>query len=275
MAMPAFNDVSAAYFRIGDWVRKTPLVASKYFSDASKSQVFLKLENLQMSGSYKERGALNALLSLLPEQKKNGVIAASAGNHAQGVAFHAKRLGISAKIVMPEQTPLIKVKRTQDFGAEVVLFGEGFDEAYQKAQELTALEDRHFIHHFNDPAVVAGQGTIALELEGKKVCCILSGGNIDVNVISRIIERGLVREGRLRRIRVEMPDYYGNLARVTQLIASNQANIIKVDHDGMFASVPIGMTAVEFTIETYNTEHAERVLKAIETQGFPVKKRCA
>src|ERR1035441_8906028 len=157
-------DVLAARERLGEAVYYSPCPHSLMLSALTGQQVYLKLENLQMTGSFKERGALNRIALLKPEQAARGVIAASAGNHAQGVAYHATKRGIRAVIVMPLTTPLVKVTATRDFGAEVVLHGANYDEAFTEAIRLCAEQDLTFIHPFDDPAVMAGQGTIGLEL---------------------------------------------------------------------------------------------------------------
>jgi len=157
-------DIYAARERIAGHITRTPLLESITLGELCGRRVFCKFENLQMTGSFKERGALNKLLLLSPEEKERGVIAASAGNHAQGLAYHGQRLGVPVTIVMPETTPLVKVVHTQKMGARVVQVGEGFDEAYAHALELAASEGLTMVHPFDDPAVIAGQGTIALEI---------------------------------------------------------------------------------------------------------------
>src|SRR4029077_14558291 len=156
--------IREAQQRVRGAIYLSPCPFSPSISEMSGQPVYLKLENLQRTGAFKERGALNKLLTLSERDKKRGVIAASAGNHAQGVAFHAKNNGISAKIVMPVMTPLVKVNATKGFGAHVVLHGDGYDEAYEEACRLSEREQLTFVHPFDDPAVIAGQGTIGLEL---------------------------------------------------------------------------------------------------------------
>ena len=161
---PSIDDIRAAAERIKGAVIRTPMLVSRTLSEVIGAEVWLKFENLQFTAAYKERGALNKLLQLSPEERKRGVIAASAGNHAQAVAYHAKRLGIPATIVMPEPTPTVKVTQTAGFGATVVLYGDMFDDAYAKAREL-ALENGYvFVHPFDDPQIIAGAGTVALEM---------------------------------------------------------------------------------------------------------------
>ena len=161
---PTIDDIRAAEERIRGAVIKTPMLVSRTLSEIIGAEVWLKFENLQFTAAYKERGALNKLLQLSPEERSRGVIAASAGNHAQAVAYHAKRLGIPATIVMPEPTPTVKVTQTAGHGAVVVLYGDMFDDAYARAREL-ALENGYvFVHPFDDPQVIAGAGTVALEM---------------------------------------------------------------------------------------------------------------
>jgi threonine dehydratase len=161
---PTIDDIRAAAERIKGAVIRTPMLVSQTLSEIIGAEVWLKFENLQFTAAYKERGALNKLLQLTPEERERGVIAASAGNHAQAVAYHAKRLGIPAVIVMPESTPTVKVTQTAGHGAEVVLYGDMFDDAYARAREL-ALENGYvFVHPFDDPKIIAGAGTVALEM---------------------------------------------------------------------------------------------------------------
>jgi threonine dehydratase len=162
--MVTLDDVRAARQRIQDHVYLSPCARSETLSRLTGCSAFLKLENLQMTGAYKERGALNRLSLLSAEERGRGLIAASAGNHAQAVAFHAGRLGVPATIVMPEGTPLLKVANTRGHGAKVVLSGTNYDEAYTEARRLEAAEKLTFVHPFDDPDIIAGQGTVALEV---------------------------------------------------------------------------------------------------------------
>lgn len=402
--MVTLQDIQAARERIRTALRPTPCPASDYFTEKTDcAVVYFKLENLQRTGAFKERGALNKLLTLTEEEKRRGVIAASAGNHAQGVAYHARRLGIRATIVMPERTPLIKVTRTRDdYGARVVLKGANYDEAYAEARRIQAAEDLVFVHPFDDPHVIAGQGTIALELleqcpdlelvvvpvgggglisgiavalkqtnpriqvvgvqastiasmkasldagkrtelanagttiadgiavkvpgeltfehvrkyvdavvtvdeeeiaaailmmleqeksvaegagaaglaalvnghipqaKGKRVAIIVGGGNIDMNVISRIIERGLVKAGRLVQLEVRLPDRPGVLARLTTQIAEMRANVVDLHHDRAFSKAGLGEATVEVMLETTGHAHIQELMAALEAQGWQV-----
>ncbi len=361
-------------------------------------QIYLKLENLQMTGSFKERGALNRIATLSPEQARRGVVAASAGNHAQGVAYHATKRGIRALIVMPLATPLVKVTATRGFGAEVVLHGANYDEACEEALRICTAEDMTFIHPFDDPVVMAGQGTIGLELleqvpelqavvvpiggggliggiacaikesrpdirvigvqtsrlpsmaaaveqhhpvtlesattiadgiavrragditfpvvekyvdeivtvdedeiasailvllerektlaEGagatalaaliqkkttltdERTAVIVCGGNIDVTLLSRIIERGLVQDGRMIRLRIHLLDKPGALAELTKLIASHRANIVDTLYNRAYYGVNLGNTAIDITLETRGREQVEEMLAALTAEGY-------
>jgi threonine dehydratase len=161
---PTIDDIRAAAKRIDGAVIRTPMLVSRTFSEIIGAEVWLKFENLQFTAAYKERGALNKLLQLSPEERSRGVIAASAGNHAQAVAYHAKRLGIPATIVMPASTPTVKVTQTEGHGAHVVLHGDMFDDAYAKARELALEKGYVFVHPFDDPQIIAGAGTVGLEI---------------------------------------------------------------------------------------------------------------
>ncbi len=400
--MIELKDIEAARERIEDRVIVTPCTHSGYFSRLAGAQTFFKFENLQFTGSFKERGALNKLLTLTPEERARGVIAASAGNHAQGVAYHAGQLGIPATIVMPDRTPLIKVQNTREFGARVILSGANFDEAYAEALAVQEREGSTFVHPFDDDQVMAGQGTIGLELleqnpylqlvivpigggglisgvatavkevnpriqviggqaaalpsmqksveagapvtldpamtiadgiavkrpgvrtlehvrryvdeivtvdeeeianaillllerektvvegagavsvaallndkipqaKGKRVAMILSGGNIDVNVLSRVIERGLVKDGRRIRLVVRVQDRPGFLARLMGTVAEMGANVVEVYHHRAFAlRSTLYETEVELTLETRGREHMEGLIASLRERGYQV-----
>jgi threonine dehydratase len=394
--------IHEARARIRDSIYLTPCPHSVKLSAASGQEVYLKLENLQMTGSYKERGALNKILLLTPEQSRRGVIAASAGNHAQAVAYHATRRGIHSTIVMPAVTPLVKVTATQNYGAEVILQGANYDEACQSALELAAERGLTFLHPFDDLEVIAGQGTIGLELleqcpqleavvvpvggggliagvacavkemrpqvkvvgvqtarlpsmlvalarhapvtlpsastiadgiavrrageitfglvskyvdemvtveeeeiasailtllerekmlaegagaaataalvqrktklNGQHTAAIVGGGNIDVSLLSRIIERGLVKDGRLVRIRVHLPDRPGALVELSTVIASQKANIVELQFDRAYYGVNLGDTAIEVTMETRGAQHLAELLSAISSAGYTLER---
>jgi threonine dehydratase len=403
--MVTLNDVQAARDRIRGFIAVTPCPLSEPFSELCGAQVHFKLENLQRTGSFKERGAANRLMLLSAEERKRGIVAASAGNHAQGVAVNAKRLGIQATIVMPETTPLVKVMATKGFGAKVVLCGMSYDDAYAEARRLEAEKGYVFIHAFDDEGVIAGQGTAALEIleqvpdldvlvasvggggwlggmavamkalkpsvrivgvessqlpkmraavragkpvtvaaattladgiavkragdrtlplfqqfvdemvevddeevanaillliekektvaegagaaaaaaliqgrvkgltpKAKVVCCI-SGGNIDVNVIARIIERGLVKEGRRVMLSLRVPDRPGMLAGVLATVAEGRANVLEVHHNRAFFQGSIGDTEIELSLETKGPEHVEQLVAALGSKGYQVVRR--
>jgi threonine dehydratase len=397
----AFADVERARKRIGDSVFLSPCAYSESLSRATRTKCWLKLENLQMSGSFKERGACNKLLGLTAEERAKGVVCASAGNHAQGVAYHATRLGIDATIVMPEATPLNKVESTRGFGGTIVLSGASYDDAYEEALRIQRREGRVFVHPFDDDLVMAGQGTIGLELleqnpyleaiivpvgggglaagvsvaiketnprikvygvetsaiasmkaaleakapvtlpaartiaegiavrragdrtlpvvakyvddialvdeeeiaeailmllerektvaegagaaplaailhdrlpvEGKRIAVVVSGGNIDVNVVSRIIERGLVKSGRMVRLEVKIPDSTGSLAKLTRLLADAGANIIQIHHDRTFSNMELSDAVVELVLETRGFGHVGDVRSALVRGGYTIE----
>jgi threonine dehydratase len=195
---PTIDDIRAAAERIKGAVIHTPMLVSRTLSEIIGAEVWLKFENLQFTAAYKERGALNKLLQLSPEERKRGVIAASAGNHAQAVAYHAKRLGIPATIVMPESTPTVKVTQTAGFGATVVLHGELFDDAYTKARELAAEHGYVFVHPFDDPQIIAGAGTVGLEMledapDLDTIVVPIGGGGLmsGVSIAARALKPGI------------------------------------------------------------------------------------
>jgi threonine dehydratase len=395
--MVTVDDVRRAYARIRDSILLSPCPRSETFSQLSGKQVFLKLENHQMTGAYKERGALNKILELTLEERERGLIAASAGNHAQAVSHHASTRGIHAQIVMPLTTPLNKVLATRRFGGEVVLHGANYDEACDEAKRRAAESGLTFIHAFDDDAVIAGQGTVGLELltqapdlnvviaaigggglisgmacalketnpriqvigvqtarlpsmkaaveaghlvtlpvastladgiavrragertlpmvqkyvdaivtveeeeiasailkllerektvaegagaaavaallhhkiqcVGKRIAVIVSGGNIDVGILSRIIERGLAKDGRLIRLRIHLPDFPGALHTLTGVLADHRANIVETSYDHKFG-VDLGYSAIDLTMETRGSEHVEILLAALASAGY-------
>ena len=392
-------EIRAARERIRDSIFLSPCTHSQMLSGLTGQDIFLKLENLQMTGSFKERGALNRILTLTPEEARRGVVAASAGNHAQGVAYHATQRGIRSVIVMPLTTPLVKVQATRGFGAEVVLHGANYDEACAEATRLCEAEGMTFIHPFDDPLVMAGQGTIGLELmdqipgleavvvpiggggliggiacavkeaqpnirvigvqtsrlpsmkaalaahhpvaiepgttiadgiavrragdytfpvvakyvdeivtvdedeiassiltllerektlaegagatalaallqhrtslpKGARTAVLVCGGNIDVTLLSRIIERGLVQDGRLIRLRIHLLDKPGALAELTQIIAAHRANIVDTLHNRAYYGVNLGDTVIDITMETRGREQVNELLAALSAAGY-------
>ncbi len=398
---PTLDDIRAARGRLEGLVALTPCPYSETLSVLTGARVFVKLENLQMTGSFKERGAANVLLQLSEGERRRGVVAASAGNHGLAVAYHAERLGMAAVIVMPEWAPLTKVTAARHHGAEVVLHGDNYDSAYARAREIEIERGLVFVHPFDDPRVIAGQGTLGLELldqvpdleavlvpvggggliggvalalkhlkpvvqvigvqteempgmkmaleagervtvpaaatiadgiavrrvgehtlplaqryvdevvtvteeeianailllleiektvvegagavplaallnkrvslEGRTTALLLCGGNIDVNLISRIIERGLVKDGRLVRLMVMLRDRPGALARVTALVAETRANVLHIEHDRAFSRARIGETAVELTLETSGRQQIEAIKGRLHQAGYAVE----
>jgi threonine dehydratase len=397
-------DVEAARARLRGAVYETPCAYSQTLSELTGTRCHVKLENLQMTGSFKERGAANLLLQLPVAERARGVVAASAGNHGLAVAFHAARLAVPATIVMPEWAPLIKVSSARRHGAEVVLAGANFDEACERALVLAAERGLTFVHPFDDPLVVAGQGTLGLELleqapdleavlvavgggglvggmalalkahrpdvrvigvqaealpamrealragervrlpaaatladgiavrqvgqlgyalagayvdevvavgeeelanailvllevektvaegagaaplaallnrplglAGRRVVLVLSGGNIDVTMLSRIIERGMVKDGRLVRLGVLLRDRPGALAGLTAIIAEERANILHILHDRAFSRrAAIGQTQVELTLETSGRAEIEALKARLIATGYRVEER--
>ena len=397
--------VEAAHGRLRGAIYETPCPHSQTLSELSGSTVHVKLENLQMTGSFKERGAANLLLQLDDAERRRGVVAASAGNHGLAVAFHAARLGIPATIVMPTYAPLIKVSSARRYGAEVILHGANYDEAYERAREVEQASAAVFVHPFDDARVVAGQGTLGLELlaqvegleavvvpvggggliagvalavkarrpsvrvigveaaampsmqqalqarqrvrvppaptiadgiavrrvgevtfdlaqrlvdevvtvneeelanailllleiektvvegagaaplaallnrplglAGRRVALVLSGGNIDVTMVSRIIERGLVKDGRLVRLNVVLQDRPGALARLTALIAETRVNILQIEHDRAFSRQAIGTSEVALTLETSGRTQIDDLKSRLESSGYAVEERGA
>lgn len=394
----SIQDIYEAADSILGSVVKTPCTLSQTLSEITGAEVVLKFENHQFTGSFKDRGALVKLLTLTPNQRSAGVIAMSAGNHAQAVAYHSERLGISATIVMPRYTPNVKVERTRALGAEVVLHGDGLDEAHEFAVGLAQERGLWLIHPYDDEKIIAGQGTIALEMleafpgleliivpvggggliagnavaakavrpeieivgveaarfpsmlqelkggpvrcrkttiadgiavsepgrlavpivrklvneilivqekqieaavllllevektvvegagavglaallsnrerfKGRKVGLILSGGNIDLLTLSSIIQRGLVRSGRLVRLRVGIPDVPGALAEVTRLLGETNTNIIDIRHQRAFTNLSLRVAEVEFVIQTLGQDHVGNILKTLTDAQYEV-----
>lgn len=399
------DSIRAAYEGIRPHIVNHPLLHSRTFSAMSGCTALFKLENLQMTGSFKERGALNRLLELGPAERDCGVICASAGNHAQAVAYHAQRLGISAKIVMPKYSPLVKIRSTEHWGADVILEGENFDEAYAYSQQLAREEKRTYLHPFDDERVIEGQGTIGLEIlesaqgpdidtvlvpiggggliagvatyiketrpevrvvgveetncngmsqsrlqgsvvelppapiiadgigvrkvsarnldtvaryvddivtvssdeianaimlmleiekvviegaaavtlaalinqrvpgiAGQTVVSVISGGNIDVNLLSRIINRGLTFDGRVTKVDTVIMDKPGALERLLGTFRESGANVLEVAHHRFSGDAPIGQISVSITAETRNPEHIEELRALLESRGYEMRR---
>jgi len=392
------QDVQAAHQRIRDFIYFTPAPHSDELSQITGQQVYLKLDNLQRTGAFKERGALNKILTLSDAEKRHGVIAASAGNHAQAVAYHATQRDIRARIVMPLMTPLVKVSSTTNFGAEVILHGANYDEACAEATRLSEEDEMTFLHPFDDDAVIAGQGTIGLELldqvsgleaivvpiggggliggvacaiketnphvrvigvqterlpsmlraaeagqpvtvpaeatiadgiavrragehtlplvqryvdelvtvdeeeianaillllerektlaegagavalasllqhktslNGQRTAVLVCGGNIDVSLLARIIERGLVKDGRRTRLRIHLTDRPGALHSLTRIIADARANIVQTAHDRAHYGVNLGDTVIDVTLETRGDAHIAEIGQMLTDAGY-------
>lgn len=396
------EEIQRARERIRDSVFYSPCAFSESLSRMTGCQLFLKLENLQMTGSFKDRGSLNKILQLSERERANGVITASAGNHAQGVAHAARLVNTRATIVMPETTPLSKIRGTRELGAEIVLYGGSYDEAFDKARALQRERGSTLIHAFDDPDIIAGQGTIGLELleqvpemdlvvapiggggllagiatavksvrpnveivgveaeripamqtsiragrvvpvrsantladgiavarvgtrtlkilrrhlsdvvtvteeeiayavmtllerektlaegagavgfaalyngripssGGKRVVVVVSGGNIDMTVLSKILERGLETDGRLSRLSVVVPDKPGNTAKVAAIIGELQANILQISQDRSISKVQLEESELELILETRGRDHLEQIVSAVRTAGYTVR----
>jgi threonine dehydratase len=396
---PTAGEIEQAARRIAGQVEVTPFLHSRTLSQIADAEVWLKFENLQFTASFKERGALNRLSTLTPQERARGVIAVSAGNHAQGVAFHAQRMGIPAVIVMPRFTPSIKVERTRGFGAEVILAGDTFDDARAEAERLVPARGLTMVHPYDDVDVIAGQGTVGAEMlalqpdleclcvavgggglisgiavaarsvnpdieivgvqtdrfpamyatvkgvtlpcasatlaegiavktpgalttaivrslvddivlvaegdiehaivllleiektvvegagaaglaallryrerfRGRKVGLVLCGGNIEPMMLADIIERGMVRAGRLARIRVMIRDVPGELARVATIVGQAGANIEQVAHQRAFTTLPALNAELHMELQTRGPEHIEQVLQALRAAGLPAE----
>ncbi len=394
--MLSLNDIEQAAGRLAGHLLETPCVESRTLSQITGAQIFLKFENLQYTASFKERGACNKLSQLTPQERQRGVIAMSAGNHAQGVAYHAQRLGVRAVIIMPRFTPGVKIERTRGFGAEVVLQGDTLDESRTHALQMAQAQGLVFVHPYDDEAIVAGQGTVGLEMmravpeldtlviavggggliagiataakalkpgieivgvqtsrfpgmvnaiqgtqhpqgistiadgiavgtpgviptaiirarvddmllvdegdieqamvmlleiektlvegagaaglaallkyparfAGKKVGLVLCGGNIEPLLLAAIIERGMVRAGRLARIIVSVRDVPGSLAKITATVAEAGANIDEVHHQRAFTMLSVQSVEIELVLQTRGRAHIEQVIAALNAAGF-------
>ena len=394
------KDVQDAYAAIKDSTMRTPCVKAARLSLHLGIDLYLKLENLQHTNAFKARGALNKLLTLSDEQRKNGVIACSAGNHAQGVAYHAQRLGVPATIIMPNGTPFNKIQKTQDFGAEVVLHGSNFDESVQFTLDMAADKNMTFIHPFDDEAVAAGQGTLGIEMleqepdldvivvpiggggliagvatavkglkpdievigaqaelysavknacdgtennahggltlaegiavkepskanievinnlvsqtwlatedeiekaifdflsheklvaegaagaglaviqkniehfKGKKVGLVVCGGNIDSRMLSTLILRGMVRDGRIASLRFDIDDTPGQLSDISRIIGESGANVVEVIHQRMMQNVSLKRAELDVVVEARDKHHVGQIMQTLKDAGFTVR----
>tara|TARA_B100001248_G_scaffold241870_1_gene208926 strand:+ start:35738 stop:36946 length:1209 start_codon:yes stop_codon:yes gene_type:complete len=401
MKVATFADIQEALKNIAGVRRLTPCRLSESCSSRANTEVFLKFENMQKTGSYKIRGATNKFHHLSEEEKRNGVIASSAGNHAQGVAYAASTLNIPAKIVMPLNAPIVKVLATRGYGAEVIQHGDIYDEAYFHAKELAKQNHYTFIPPFEDPYIIAGQGTTAIEImeqvenldaiivpvgggglicgialavkkikpsikvigvqaenvsniaksfqakdlvqdevkqrtladgiavkkpspymldnyfhpyvdamytvsesemadamvfllersktvveasaaasvalafrEGKsfgsRICCVLTGGNVDLNILSKVIEKGLIKRGRIFPLKLVMADVPGSLSQVTKVIADHRANILEVYHDRIEQSLGPNQTMIEILVETFDADHIAEIKGSLNKIGATI-----
>lgn len=401
MAVVSLDDIKKARKKLKDVALKTKLDRSRTFSEMSGNQVYLKLENLQRTGSFKIRGAYNKISNLSEEEKKNGVVAASAGNHAQGVALAATQMGIKSTIVMPIGAPIAKINATQGYGADVILSGESYDEAHAEEEKFAKETGATIIPAFNDPDVIAGQGTIGLEIleevpdidvvitpiggggllsgvavalkesnpdievigvesanaacmaesmkqgclahlngvetiadgiavktpgditykiiseyvdhvvtveeeeiahailllmeraklivegagattlaavlnnkiniQGKKVAIVLSGGNIDLDMVATIIERGLIKAGRKITFETYLSDKPGSLRDLLSTITETKANVVSINHDRLAPDTPLKSAKVQLTLETKNEEHIKKIQQVLEENNYQIK----
>ena len=278
---PTIADVFDAQRVIGPYINATPLLTSHTFSQMTGAEVYLKAENLQRSGAYKLRGATYKLSRLTSEERARGVVAASAGNHAQGVALAASRLGIRCTIVMPTGAPLAKITATRGYGAEVVLHGANYDAAYEHAHALCEEAGAVFIHAFDDPDIIAGQGTIGLELlaallsgrlalTGRKTVALLSGGNVDINMVDRFIQHGLAAQGRYLVLHTTLLDRPGQLSGLLATIAEQGVNVLDIEHRRAGPHLAIQQAAVTLTLETRDRAHCDQLIALLRSQGYPV-----
>jgi len=396
MTLDRFEEASGI---VKEVTKETKLVYSSYLSERTNNKVYLKPENMQVTGAYKLRGAYYKVSTLSDAEKKKGIITASAGNHAQGVAYAAKQFGLKAVIVMPTTTPLIKVNRTKNLGARVILCGDVYDEAYEKALELAKKEGYTFIHPFDDPVVATGQGTIAMEIfqdlpvvdyilvpigggglaagvstlakllnpkikvigvepegaacmkasldagkvtglksvstiadgtavktpganifpyiqknidriitvadeelivsfldmvenhkmvvensglltvaalshlnvKNKRIVSILSGGNMDVITMSSVVSQGLIMRDRIFTVSVLLPDKPGELSRVAKVIATDNGNVIKLEHNQFVSTNRNAAVELRITLEAFGTDHKEKILHSLEVKGYKPK----
>ncbi len=393
-----FTDILEASKVIKQHLEPTPLIHSSILSSLYDCDISLKLDNLHVTGSFKERGVIYKLSKLSPEERKKGVIATSAGNHAQALAYHAQKMQIPATIVMPETAPFVKIINTEKYGAKVILHGNTLDDAFKYTKKIIEEEDRVLVHPYDDPYIVAGQGTMACEIfadkanhdfdnlivpigggglisgiaiatkelapnckvvgvesemypsayqsihhqeihckgisladgiavkkpgkmnlksieslveeilivdelaiekailslsidqkiiaegagaaglaslikyperfKGKKVCLVICGGNIDRRVLSSIFLRGLAREGRMVRLRIQIIDAPGQLALISKIIAGEKANIIEVQHKRLLEEITARQASLDVVMETKGLDHSMRIIALLEEAGF-------
>lgn len=393
-------DVYRADKQLSGIVKKTRLIQSDFFSEQSGNEIYIKPENMQHTGAFKLRGAYNKISQLTDEEKAKGVITSSAGNHAQGVAFAAQKLGVKAVICMPATTPILKVEATRAYGAEVILHGDSFDDAFLYSLELQKKHGYIYVHPFNDREVLLGQGTTALEIinelkdvdailvpiggggfasgvalatkvvspnvkvigvepenaacmkaaldagkivtlksadtvadgcavktagtltfefckkyldeiitvnemeimsallsliekhkliaegagvlslaalnklnfKGKKVVAIVSGGNIDISTLSGLIDKALIARGRIFSFNVQLPDKPGELLNIAKILADENANVVKLDHNQALVTNSFKKVLLGVTVETHNLQHIDRIIKALNKHGYSIEK---
>ena len=262
--MPDLAAIRDAAALLRGVVHRTPLHPSATFSRLVGAAVYLKCENLQRSGSFKVRGAYVRIQRLSAAERGKGVVAASAGNHAQGVALAAAAAGLTATILMPRHAPMAKVMATESYGARVLLQGENYDEAAERAKALAAE---------------TGAAALAALLHGRvkpepaPAVAILSGGNIDINFLTRILSKGLAKAGRYLQLEVPVVDRPGALKALLAVVAEEQANVVSVSHDRLDPRVPVDRVEVYLTLETRDAAHARRLLQALRHQGYAVRRR--
>ena len=265
------DTISHASFVLKDVARKTDLIAApRLVPDA---QVHLKTENLQVTGSFKVRGAYYKISQLSEEERSHGIVACSAGNHAQGVALAATKMGIKSVVCMPDGAPIMKVESTKRLGAEVCLVKGTYDDAHDKAVELQEETGMTFIHPYDDDAVIAGQGTIGLEIldqleDVDAVIVSIGGGNIDVNILSRVITRGLVMSGRNANLMIALEDKPGQLQQVSEIVSKCGANVVSVHHDRGDTNMAISSCFLKLGLETRDRQQIEEIRAALTQAGF-------
>lgn len=269
--MVTLDKIYHASFVLKDVARKTDLIAApRLVPDA---QVYLKTENLQVTGSFKVRGAYYKISQLSEEERSHGIVACSAGNHAQGVALAATKMGIKSVVCMPDGAPIMKVESTKRLGAEVCLVKGTYDDAHDKAVELQEETGMTFIHPYDDDAVIAGQGTIGLEIldqleDVDAVIVPIGGGNIDVNILSRVITRGLVMSGRNANLMIALEDKPGQLQQVSEIVSKCGANVVSVHHDRGDTNMAISSCFLKLGLETRDRQQIEEIRAALTQAGF-------
>ncbi|MGL5068482.1 MAG: threonine ammonia-lyase [Sarcina sp.] len=267
------NKIKNARKRISENIIKTPLMYSKSFSEICDNEVYIKCENLQITGAYKLRGALNKLSLLSEEDRKRGVICSSAGNHAQGVAYAASLYNISSTIVMPKTTPLLKVNSTKELGGNVVIHGDVYDDAFNKATELefVLLSEKHKL--IAEPSGVVSLSALKKlkNTQGKKIVSIISGGNIDMITMSSLIKTGLVSRGRLFAFSMELPHIPGELVKVSTILSELNANIVELEHNRFKATDHLRNVVLEVTVETNGLDHINVIKKELTSRGYIIK----